>query len=121
VGIDARDGLAAIEGWKVSGGLSAEEVAERAAQAGAVRIIFTDIARDGALRGVNAESAAALARSCGLKVIASGGVKETADIEKLKQYEQDGIEGCIIGKALYTGALTMAEALRAGRGETHAG
>ncbi len=111
IGIDARDGVAAVEGWSASGGIAAKELAKRMADAGAARIIYTDIARDGMLNGVNAEATAELARACGLKIIASGGVRSLADIRAVKAHEKDGLEGVIAGKALYTGALDLKAAL----------
>ncbi|CUH96340.1 1-(5-phosphoribosyl)-5-[(5-phosphoribosylamino)methylideneamino] imidazole-4-carboxamide isomerase [Propionispora sp. 2/2-37] len=117
VGIDARNGQVAVEGWGVSGGIEAEELAKRMAAAGVKRIIYTDIARDGTLTGVNVPSTRSLARACGIPVIASGGVSGLNDIAEVKAAEGDGIEGVIIGKALYTGKLTLAEAIEAARGE----
>ena len=81
-------------------------------QVGVEHIVFTDIARDGMLEGVNVEATADLAARSGVKVIASGGVAGLSDIEKLKPYEKSGIEGCIIGKALYTGAIDLAAAIK---------
>lgn len=111
VGIDARDNIVAVDGWGVSGDVQAGELAKRMADVGVARIIFTDIARDGKLSGVNAEATALLARQSGVKVIASGGVASLDDIEILKKYSKDGIEGCIVGKAIYTGALDLATAI----------
>jgi phosphoribosylformimino-5-aminoimidazole carboxamide ribotide isomerase len=117
VGIDARDGQVAVEGWGISGGVGAEVLAKRMAEAGVERIIYTDIARDGTLSGVNADGAAALARSAGITVIASGGVKDLEDIQAVKAAAVYGVEGVIIGKALYTGGLDLKAALRIARGE----
>lgn len=116
VGIDARDGQAAVEGWGITGGVSAEELAKRMAAAGVQRIIYTDISRDGTLSGVNASATAALAKVAQIPVIASGGVGGIQDIEELMKAGPD-IEGVIVGKALYTGALTLAQALSSARGE----
>ncbi len=116
VGIDAKDGLAAVEGWGVSGGIGAEELACRMADAGVARIIYTDISRDGTLSGVNGEATARLAKVAGIPVIASGGVGGVKDIQDLRQ-AATAIEGVIVGKALYTGALTLAQALAAAKGE----
>jgi len=116
VGIDARDGQAAVEGWGITGGISAEELAKRMAAAGVQRIIYTDISRDGTLSGVNASATAALAKAAQIPVIASGGVGGIQDIEELMKAGPD-IEGVIVGKALYTGALTLAQALSSARGE----
>ena len=82
------------------------------AAVGVEHIIFTDISRDGKLSGVNVEATAALAQASGVKVIASGGVASVDDIRRLQQRAADGIEGCIIGKAIYTGAIDLREALR---------
>ena len=85
------------------------------AACGVEHIIFTDISRDGKLSGVNVEATAVLARKSGVKIIASGGVASLEDIRSLQQYAGDGIEGCIIGKAIYTGAVDLKEALRVAR------
>lgn len=79
---------------------------------GVSTIIFTDISRDGMLSGVNVEATAALARACGVPVIASGGVASLDDIKRLKAVEKDGVAGCIIGKAIYTGAVDLPAALK---------
>ena len=116
VGIDAKDGLAAVEGWGVSGGVEAEELAKRMAAAGVQRIVYTDISRDGTLSGVNAFATASLARAAGIPVIASGGVGSLDDIAAL-QKAGNGIEGVIVGKALYTGDVKLADALKTAKGE----
>lgn len=113
VGIDAKNGEVAVEGWGIGGGIGAEELAKKMAAVGVEHIIFTDISRDGMLAGVNVEATAELAKTSGIKVIASGGVASLADIKALQAREADGIEGCIIGKAIYTGALDLKEALAA--------
>ncbi|MBP2634533.1 MAG: hisA [Firmicutes bacterium] len=113
VGIDARDGQAAVDGWEVSGGVGAEELAKKMAEAGVSRIIYTDISRDGTLQGVNVAATASLAKAAGIPVIASGGVKSLDDITALKAANTDGgIEGVIVGKAIYTGAVDVAAAIR---------
>jgi len=117
VGIDAKDGVAAVEGWGVSGGVGAEELAARMAAAGVARIVYTDIARDGTLGGVNVAATRALAKAAGGPVIASGGVSSLADIAAVKTAAGDGVEGVIIGKALYTGAVSLPDALQAVREE----
>ena len=111
VGIDARDGLVATHGWRKTSPLTALELAARMKALGVVRIVHTDISRDGMLTGVNAKSSAELARKTGLKVIASGGVSSLDDIRQVKAFENDGLEGVIIGQALYTGAISLPEAL----------
>lgn len=114
VGIDARKGQVAVDGWGVSGDVSAGELAERMAAAGVARIIYTDISRDGTLTGVNKEETEALALRAGIPVIASGGVGGLSDIQALSGAK--GIEGVIVGKALYAGALTLPDAIKAARG-----
>ena len=116
VGIDARDGMVATHGWQETSALDALTVARRMADLGVLRIVFTDIARDGTLSGVNIAATAALARSSGLKVIASGGVAGLDDIRALVAHAADGIEGVIVGQALYTGAVDLQEALSSGAG-----
>lgn len=111
VGIDAKNGEVAVDGWGVGGGIGAVELAKKMAEAGVQHIIFTDISRDGMLAGVNVEATAELAKASGIKVIASGGVASLQDIVALKARAEDGIEGCIIGKAIYTGAIDLREAL----------
>lgn len=113
VGIDAKNGEVAVEGWGIGGGIGAVELAKKMAAVGVEHIIFTDISRDGMLSGVNVEATAELAKASGVKVIASGGVSSLADIKALQAHAADGIEGCIIGKAIYTGALDLKEALAA--------
>lgn len=111
VGIDAKNGDVAIEGWGQGSGVAAVELAKKMASYGVDKIIFTDISRDGMLSGVNAEATAALARACGVEIIASGGVASLEDIRRVKAVETDGVTGCIIGKAIYTGAVDLREAL----------
>ena len=113
VGIDAKNGEVAVEGWGIGGGIGAVELAKKMAAVGVEHIIFTDISRDGMLSGVNVEATAELAKASGIKVIASGGVSSLADIKALQARAADGIEGCIVGKAIYTGALDLKEALAA--------
>lgn len=111
VGIDAKNGDVAVEGWEASGHIQAEDLAQKMAEAGVRRIIFTDIARDGMLSGVNVEATVKVAQASGLAVTASGGVASLEDLKILKKRETDGIEGCIIGKALYTGAIDLRQAV----------
>ncbi|WP_418871154.1 1-(5-phosphoribosyl)-5-[(5-phosphoribosylamino)methylideneamino]imidazole-4-carboxamide isomerase [Selenomonas bovis] len=111
VGIDAKDGIVAVDGWGVSGDVDVITLAKRMKQAGVRTIIYTDISRDGTLAGVNVEATAKLARESGVHVVASGGVRDVGDIEALKPYEKDGIEGVIVGKSIYTGSLSLPEAL----------
>ncbi len=112
VGLDARNGLVAVEGWTSDSGLSATDVARRFEDAGIAAIIFTDSARDGMLQGVNVEATAALAHSVSLPVIASGGVSSLDDIKRLKA-SPTPIAGVIIGRALYDGQIDPALALAA--------
>lgn len=112
MGIDAKNGDVAIEGWGEGSGVAATELAKRMADYGVATIVFTDISRDGMLSGVNAEATAALARACGVPIIASGGVASLDDIRNVKSFEKDGVAGCIIGKAIYTGAVNLPDALK---------
>lgn len=112
VGIDAKDGLVAVHGWGQTSELTAVDLGKKMAASGIVRSIFTDIARDGKLGGVNLEATAELARQTGLKVIASGGVGSMDDINRLSAYSKE-IEGVIVGKALYDQKLSLVEALAA--------
>lgn len=111
VGIDAKDGIVAVDGWEASGNVKAVVLAREMAKAGVERIIYTDISRDGTMEGVNVKSTAELARDSGVKVIASGGVKSVDDIKALLPYAKDGIEGVIVGKSIYSGTLDLSEAV----------
>ncbi len=111
VGIDARDGRVMTRGWNSDGGQSALELAQGVGGLGIERIIYTDIARDGMLSGINLEQTRLIARESGLKVTASGGVSSLADLEQLKPANEDGVDSVIVGKALYEGRFTLAEAL----------
>ena len=115
VGIDAKKGIVATDGWEKSGGISAVELAKKLGVFGLETIIYTDISRDGTLSGVNVTETAHLARASGIKVIASGGVKSISDIEELKKRECDGIIGVIVGKSIYEGTLSLIEAISASR------
>lgn len=116
VGIDAKDGIVAVDGWGVSGNVDVITLAKEMAKAGVKTIIYTDISRDGTLAGVNVAATAKLARESGINIVASGGVKSTADIKALLPYEKDGIEGVIVGKSIYMKTLDLAEAIEIGRG-----
>lgn len=111
VGIDAKDGIVAVDGWGVSGNVQVGSLAKAMAEAGVRTIIYTDIARDGTLEGVNVEATARLARESGIRIVASGGVKSVEDIRALKPYEKNGIEGVIVGKSIYMGTLDLQEAI----------
>lgn len=110
LGIDAKDGKVAIKGWLETTELTAVELANTLKPAGACRIIYTDISRDGMLTGPNVAATARLAAETGMAVIASGGMSNLDDLRRLSQHP--GIEGAIIGRALYTGAIDLAEAVR---------
>ena len=118
VGIDAKDGIVAVDGWGVSGDVDVITLAKKMKDAGVRTIIYTDISRDGTLSGVNVEATAKLARESGVDVVASGGVKDLADIRALLPYADDGIEGVIVGKSIYTGSLDLRKAIAlAAKGE----
>lgn len=111
VGIDARDGKVAVEGWAKTSEMTALELALRVEDAGAAAIIFTDIDRDGVLAGANVAATAALAQKLETPVIASGGVAGLGDIAALQAHESDGIAGAILGRALYDGRIDLKVAL----------
>lgn len=117
VGIDARDGRVATEGWAETSEVMAVDLAKRFEDAGVAAIVYTDIDRDGAMEGVNAEATAALARAVRVPVIASGGVAGLADLERLRSVERDGVAGVIMGRALYDGRVDPAAALALLKGE----
>jgi phosphoribosylformimino-5-aminoimidazole carboxamide ribotide isomerase len=101
VGIDARAGMAAVRGWRDNARITAVELARRVKRCGVERIIYTDIARDGMMRGVNVGETARLARDSGLRVIASGGVSRPEDVRAAWDERCSGIDGIILGRALY--------------------
>ncbi len=115
VGIDARDGKVAVKGWVETSEITALELALRFEDAGVAAIVFTDIDRDGAMGGVNVDATADLAFALSTPVIASGGLSSLDDIKLLKAEEAAGIEGAIIGRALYDGMLNPALAILAAR------
>jgi len=112
VGIDARNGQAAIEGWAATTEVGVVELARRFKDCGLAALIYTDISRDGALSGVDAPAIRDFARQVSIPVIASGGVSSVADIAALKSGEADGIAGVICGRALYDGRIDPQAALR---------
>jgi phosphoribosylformimino-5-aminoimidazole carboxamide ribotide isomerase len=112
VGIDARDGMVAVEGWTEATTKSAVELARSFEQFNLDSIIYTDINRDGMETGVNVEATRILAESIRIPVTASGGVASLEDIRELKKVESSGIRAVIIGKALYTGAINLEEAIK---------
>jgi len=111
VGIDAIGGKVAVSGWADVSDMQAVELAKRFEDAGVAAIIYTDINRDGAMQGANVAETVTLAQSITTPVIASGGVSSTQDIKNYKAVETSGIEGVIIGRALYDGAIKAEEAL----------
>jgi phosphoribosylformimino-5-aminoimidazole carboxamide ribotide isomerase len=111
VAVDARDGMVATEGWAEVSEVSIFDMARRFEDAGVASLLFTDIGRDGMLKGCNIEATVDLARRTDLPVIASGGVKGLDDIRMLAIYANDGIEGVITGRALYDGRLDLAAAI----------
>ena len=125
IGIDARDGQVATHGWLQTSDTTASALGQAMSARGVLRIVYTDIARDGMLTGVNVGATAALARATGLQVIASGGVASLEDIERLEASRESAgepvgdtegdIEGVIIGQALYTGAVSLPDAIRMAR------
>ena len=112
VGIDARDGQVATRGWTEATRVDAVQLACDVARVGVERIIYTDISRDGRLKGPNLESTRDIARRSGARVTASGGVGSLEDITHLRQAEADGVDSVIIGKALYENRFTLKQALR---------
>jgi phosphoribosylformimino-5-aminoimidazole carboxamide ribotide isomerase len=111
VGIDARAGRVAVEGWAEQSDLEANDLARRFEDAGVAALVYTDIERDGALQGVNVAATAALAEAVSIPVIASGGVSSLDDIAALLAVEARGIEGVICGRALYDGRVDPKSAL----------
>ena len=111
VGLDARDGRVAVEGWAETSDIAAVDIARRFEDAGVTAIIYTDIARDGLLKGLNLDATVALAEAVNLPVIASGGLASLADIEALLTPRAKKLEGAITGRALYDGRLDAREAL----------
>lgn len=111
VGIDARDGYVAVAGWAKTSRVKALDLALRFEDSGVAAIIYTDITRDGAMMGVNIDATTDLAWALTTPVIASGGVSALSDLEELKQVEDSGIEGVIVGRALYDGRIDPKSAL----------
>jgi phosphoribosylformimino-5-aminoimidazole carboxamide ribotide isomerase len=111
VGLDARDGKVAVEGWAETSELSALDIAKRFEDAGVAAIIYTDISRDGLLKGLNLDATIALADAISIPVVASGGLASIDDIKALLEPRAAKLEGAIAGRALYDGRLDAAEAL----------
>lgn len=112
IGLDCRNGLVATRGWLTTTDVQAIELAKRLVTYGAETFIYTDIARDGTMTGPNVEEIAAMAMATGKSVIASGGVSQLDDLLALAAHASDGVSGAIVGKALYTDAFTLEEALK---------
>ena len=111
VGIDAKEGMVAVEGWGQTSNLEAPVLGKMMAEAGVKTIIYTDISRDGTLGGVNVAATVEMAEKSGLEVVASGGIKDLEDIKALKEHEKSGVAGAILGKSLYMHTLDLKEAL----------
>jgi phosphoribosylformimino-5-aminoimidazole carboxamide ribotide isomerase len=111
VAVDARGGQVAVRGWTDSTNETALDVARRAAAAGAAAVLYTDVTRDGTGRGPNVEATAALAHSVAIPVLASGGVATVADLVALAAI--DGVQGTVVGRSLYTGAIRLPDAIAA--------
>ncbi|HHX18089.1 MAG TPA: 1-(5-phosphoribosyl)-5-[(5-phosphoribosylamino)methylideneamino]imidazole-4-carboxamide isomerase [Clostridium sp.] len=112
IGIDAKDGMVAIDGWENTSDFTAIDFASKMVELGAKTIIYTDIARDGMLTGPNLIAMREMAQSVDAEIIASGGVSSLKDIKDLKE---TGVSGVIVGKALYTGDLDLKEAIKIGK------
>jgi phosphoribosylformimino-5-aminoimidazole carboxamide ribotide isomerase len=117
VGIDARDGLVAVDGWTKQSTVRALDLALRFEDAGIAAIIYTDIDRDGAMGGVNVDATVTLAQHLTTPVIASGGVSSLDDLRELRPAEEFGIVGAIVGRALYDGRVTVPDAIRVLKGD----
>src|SRR5690606_6096857 len=116
IGIDAKDGYVATEGWLNTSSVKATDLGVELANAGAQTFIFTDIATDGMLSGPNIDAVATMAAATGKQVIASGGVSSIDDLKALSQLKEQGVSGAIVGKAIYTNQFTVQEALEEVKG-----
>ncbi|AOH84434.1 1-(5-phosphoribosyl)-5-((5-phosphoribosylamino)methylideneamino)imidazole-4-carboxamide isomerase [Sphingomonas panacis] len=116
VAVDARDGFVATKGWADVSTVTVTDMARRFEDAGVAALLFTDVGRDGLLKGCNVEATVDLARAVRIPVIASGGVAGIDEIHVLARHNRDGVEGVITGRALYDGRLDLAEALAVARG-----
>ena len=112
VGLDARDGRVAVEGWAETSELTVLDIARRFEDAGVAAIVYTDVSRDGMLKGLNLDATIALANAISIPVVASGGLASIDDIKALLEPRARKLEGAIAGRALYDGRLDVAEALR---------
>lgn len=115
VGVDARDGMVATDGWADVSDVAVADLARRFEDAGVAALLFTDVGRDGLLKGCNIDATVDLARAVSIPVIASGGVAGLADIRLLALHVRDGVAGVITGRALYDGRLDLAAALAVAR------
>ena len=111
VGIDAKNGMVAVQGWAELTDITAVDLAKKFEDCGVSAIIYTDISRDGMMGGPNLEATKSLAEAISIPVIASGGVSSLKDIENLMTIEASGVTGAITGKAIYTGAFDLSEAI----------
>jgi phosphoribosylformimino-5-aminoimidazole carboxamide ribotide isomerase len=116
VAVDAREGFVATKGWAEVSELTAADIANRFADAGVASLLFTDVGRDGLLKGCNIRATVALASKTFIPVIASGGVADITDIADLTRYASEGIEGVITGRALYDGRLDLGRAIKVAKG-----
>lgn len=116
VGIDARDGYVAVEGWAEVSDMKVLDLALKFEDAGVAAIIFTDISKDGAMEGPNLQATVELAKAISTPVILSGGVSSMADIEAIKAAEVPGLDGAISGRAIYDGKLNVADAMKVLKG-----
>jgi len=117
VGLDARDGKVATDGWSKLTGHDVVDLAKRFQDYGVEAVIYTDIGRDGMLTGVNVEATRKLAQALTVPVIASGGLNDLEDVKRLCEIESEGVTGCITGRAIYEGKLDFAAAVKLASGE----
>lgn len=116
-GVDARDGMVAVEGWREGTSTSADELVGELRDLGIRHLVYTDISRDGMQTGVNVEAYEHIAETAGFAVVASGGISTLDDLHELGSLGPDVVEGAITGRALYEGAFKLKHAIRAARGE----
>jgi phosphoribosylformimino-5-aminoimidazole carboxamide ribotide isomerase len=118
VGLDAKDGKVATDGWSKLTGHDVVDLAKRFQDYGVEAVIYTDIGRDGMMTGVNIEATRRLAQALTVPVIASGGLNDLDDVRRLREIESEGVTGCITGRAIYEGKLDFAAALKLAAGES---
>lgn len=116
-GVDARDGMVAVEGWREGTSTSAEELVSELRDLGIRHLVYTDISRDGMQTGINVEAYEQISETAGFAVVASGGISTLDDLHALAALGPDVVEGAITGRALYEGAFSLKHAIRAARGE----